>query len=248
MSNEQASEESAHSEPIRLEDCEFYHTMDLPGAGEVKGAWDLRGRFDDYVGHVELAGQTMLDVGTASGFLTFEAERRGATVTSFDTDSAANYQSLPSPYVEDRSERLRQRRNGYWLAHRAFGSRAAAVFADVYRLSTLVPQHDIAMVGQILVHLRDPLEAMRQASLVAKRYLVVTEGSYHSDQPDMMLIGTPEIWFSWWHISDGLYRKWFSILGFELVSITRNNYKCDHPSMPGDVELWTYVGERATSA
>jgi hypothetical protein len=239
--------EPAHPETICLEDCLFYHAMEIPAVGEVKGVWDLRGKFDDYVGHVSLAGQTFLDVGTASGFLTFEAERRGASVTSYDTDSAANYQSLPSPHVEDRSETMRQRRNSYWLAHKAFGSRARAIYGNIYQLSRLVPQHDIAMVGQILVHLRDPLEAMRQASLVASRYLVVTEGSYHSDQPDMLFIGTPEVWSSWWHISDGLYRKWFSILGFELVSITRNKFTCDHPSMPGDVELWTYIGERITT-
>ena len=27
----------------RLEDCLFYHTMDLPGFGVVRGQWDLRG-------------------------------------------------------------------------------------------------------------------------------------------------------------------------------------------------------------
>jgi len=244
MTGKQRGRESTHSDPIRLEDCSFYHTMDIPGVGEVKGTWDLRGRFEDYTGHVHLAGQTLLDVGTSSGFLTFEAERRGASVTSCEIGNAKDYQSLPSPNAEDRTEILRQRRNSYWFAHKAFRSRARAVYGNVYNLSSLVPQHDIAMMGQILVHLRDPLEAMRQASLVARDYLVVTEGSYHSDRPDMTFIGTPEIWFSWWHISEALYRTWFSMLGFELVSITKNKYKCDHWSLKGDVELWTFVGER----
>ena len=66
--------EPAHPETICLEDCLFYHAMDIPGVGEIKGVWVLRGKFDDYVGHAALAGQTFLDVGTASGFLTFEAE------------------------------------------------------------------------------------------------------------------------------------------------------------------------------
>jgi hypothetical protein len=35
----------------------WYHSMDLPGIGPVEGAWDLRGRFDDYIGHVDLAGK-----------------------------------------------------------------------------------------------------------------------------------------------------------------------------------------------
>jgi hypothetical protein len=32
----------------KLEDCFFYHAMELPGFGVVRGQWDLRGRFDDY--------------------------------------------------------------------------------------------------------------------------------------------------------------------------------------------------------
>jgi len=39
----------------RLEDCFFYHTTDLPGLGLVPAQWDLRGRFEDYVGGVEVA-------------------------------------------------------------------------------------------------------------------------------------------------------------------------------------------------
>jgi 2-polyprenyl-3-methyl-5-hydroxy-6-metoxy-1,4-benzoquinol methylase len=66
--------------------CWFYHVMDLPEFGTVNhfGSWDLRGRFDDYVSYATLARKTLLDVGCASGFLTFEAEKRGATVMSFD--------------------------------------------------------------------------------------------------------------------------------------------------------------------
>jgi len=38
--------------------------MDLPELGTVNdfGSWDLRGRFDEYVGNVDLAGNTLLDV------------------------------------------------------------------------------------------------------------------------------------------------------------------------------------------
>jgi 2-polyprenyl-3-methyl-5-hydroxy-6-metoxy-1,4-benzoquinol methylase len=63
----------------RLEDCFFYHAMELPGFGLIPAHWDLRGRFDDYVGGVEVAGKSILDIGTATGFLSFEAEKRGAS-------------------------------------------------------------------------------------------------------------------------------------------------------------------------
>jgi hypothetical protein len=88
-----------------LASCFFYHTMDVPGYGTVHGEWDLRGQFDEYIGGVELAGKTMLDIGTASGFLTWEAERRGATVVSFDMDGVQRLTLLPfrdSLYFQDR--------------------------------------------------------------------------------------------------------------------------------------------------
>jgi len=88
-----------------VDDCYFYHTLDLPGIGVVEGQWDLRGRFDDYIGGVNLQGKTVLDVGAANGFLTFEAEKRGVReVVSFDIGDARFQHLLPfkdSPYYTD---------------------------------------------------------------------------------------------------------------------------------------------------
>src|SRR3954453_19690526 len=82
----------------RLEDCYFYHTMELPGLGIVKGHWDLRGKFDDYIGRVELGGKSVLDVGTATGFLSFEAEQRNAArVVSFDMSDVRQQAFVPFP-------------------------------------------------------------------------------------------------------------------------------------------------------
>jgi hypothetical protein len=33
-------------EVARLEDCYFYHTMDVPGVGGATGSWDLRAGLD----------------------------------------------------------------------------------------------------------------------------------------------------------------------------------------------------------
>ena len=75
---------------VSLDDCWFYHSNRLPGLGPVTGQWDMRGKVPEYTGNINLSGRTFLDVGAASGFLTFEAERLGASVTSFDAESASN--------------------------------------------------------------------------------------------------------------------------------------------------------------
>ena len=58
----------------------FYHVMDVPGLGQVGGAWDLRSNLDVYLGRASYAGTTVLDIGAADGFIGFELEKRGARV------------------------------------------------------------------------------------------------------------------------------------------------------------------------
>ena len=52
--------------------CQFYHSMTFPSGDEITGHWDIRGRFDQYIGRYPLRGKTVLDLGTASGFIAFE--------------------------------------------------------------------------------------------------------------------------------------------------------------------------------
>lgn len=70
-------------------DCFFYHTIDLKTGETVYGNWDIRGREDAYFGSADFRGKTVLDVGSASGFLTFAMEDRGAEVTSLDLGPGA---------------------------------------------------------------------------------------------------------------------------------------------------------------
>src|SRR5258708_29355493 len=156
-----------------LSECRFYHAMDLPGFGSIEGDWDLRGRFDEYIGGIDLRGQTVLDVGTASGFLSFEAERRGATVFSFDADGPERIQVVPPAMPDVRY--FHGMRNSYLLAHHAFQSKATPIHGDIYRMSEVVPPCDVVIVGQILVHLRDPLVALHQPPFPAKHPLVSSE-------------------------------------------------------------------------
>ena len=66
------------------DDCYFYHVMEIPGHGLVGGEWDLRAGVDDYLGGVDLSAQRVLEIGPASGFLTFHMETAGAAVVSIE--------------------------------------------------------------------------------------------------------------------------------------------------------------------
>jgi hypothetical protein len=123
--------------PPRKSECVFYHQLDLPGGETIEGVWDIRGRFTDYVGSYPLAGKTVLDVGTASGFLAFSAERAGAIVTAHDAHTARDLQELQfrgsryhhdrAGWLEDGEANLLATRNSFWYAWHRLGSSVEVV-------------------------------------------------------------------------------------------------------------------------
>src|SRR5947207_1423195 len=77
-------------------DCDFYHRFEVPGLGETDGAWDLRAGAAEYQGHAALAGKTVLEIGPASGFLSFWMEARGASVTCLEPDLERFWDLVPT--------------------------------------------------------------------------------------------------------------------------------------------------------
>src|SRR6266478_4418576 len=121
--------------PVKVTDpaeCDFYHRMDVPGLGQVGGAWDLRDCIKAYLGNYDFNGKRVLDVGTASGFLTFSMENEGAEVVSFDMVSGAQwdvvpqkeYRVDPQSYMALLVEADRRLKNAYWFTHERVGSKA----------------------------------------------------------------------------------------------------------------------------
>ena len=224
------------------EDCFFYHAMELPEFGVVRGQWDLRGRFDDYLGGVEVAGKSVLDIGAATGFLSFEAERRGASrVMSFDLSDARQQTFLPfkdKPYyreherwVEQYGAEIERWKNAYWLCHRLLGSRAEVYYGNIYDLPRELGQYDVVLVGSVLEHLSDQVTALASIARLAAETIVVvspvlkTEERIARFEPSA---SNPDYDFTWWIYSIGVYREVFAMLGFRIVRITHARYYYMH--------------------
>jgi O-methyltransferase len=255
-----------HAEAVKVagpeDGCSFHHWMDLPslppvsGCVTIPGAWDLRGRFQDYVGGVDVAGKSVLDVGMATGWISFEAERHGAAqVVGLDAADDVVPQHVPYLQVVDRrrpmmtanGERVSDRtsiRRSYWLCHERLGSSAAAVYGDVHKMGEHISGADVVIVGQILVHQRDPLEALLQCARTADDTLIIVEGSFESDQPVMKFCGLNGVYYSWFLLSSAMYVTYLKLLGFEVKSITKNLYSCTHADATPEMEVWTYVAKR----
>jgi SAM-dependent methyltransferase len=222
----------------RLEDCFFYHTIDLPGFGEVRAHWDLRGRFDDYIGGVEVAGKSVIDIGTATGFLSFEAEKRGATrVLSFDLSDSRQQVFLPfkdklfyrSPeeFAKQHGAEIEQWRNAYWLSHRLLNSKAEVYYGDINHLPTGLGQFDIAIIGSVLEHLNDPITALGSIARLTRETLVIITPLLQTEEPIARFEGranNPAADFTWWTYSLGTYREVLEMIGFKIAKVSQANY------------------------
>jgi SAM-dependent methyltransferase len=222
----------------RLEDCFFYHAMELPGFGLVPAHWDLRGRFDEYIGGVEVAGKSVLDVGAATGFLSFEAEKRGAArVLSFDMSDARQQAFLPFKdklYYRDRERwaeqygaEIERWKNAYWLCHRLLGSKAQVYYGNIYELPEELGQFDVAIVGSVLEHLSDQISALASIARRTRETIVIVSPLLQTEERIARfesLAGNPDADFTWWTYSLGVYREVFGMLGFRIAKVSQAKY------------------------
>lgn len=217
--------------------CAWYHVMDLPGLGTVGGSWDLRETIDAYLGHVDFRGKRCLDIGTASGFLTFEMERRGASeVVSVDLDPDRHqYEVVPFAHADVQATIakldavIRGRHRSYWMAHRVLGSRARAYYGTAYQLPEALGSFDVVVIGMMLPHVREPFRVLEQAAARSSETIIVTqqapgeERAYAYFMPDPAT-GQPDA--AWWSMSEACTERMLGVLGFEVTSRTRAEHAC----------------------
>lgn len=233
--------------------CYWYHAMDLPGVGTVGGdGWDLRPTIDAYLGRFDgFRGARCLDVGAASGFLTFEMERRGAAeVVSVDLDIADCPWDVV-PFADPRSSRqdahaqlvdsLRGVQDGYWLAHRLLKSRARAYYGTAYDLPAPLGQFDVTVVGMMLPHVRDPFAVLEQVAARTDGTIIVTQqapaidGAYAYFMPDPATLAPG---WAWWSLSVDCTARMLGVLGFDVVRTVQAEHICNER---GDTESCTAI-------
>ena len=177
---------SSPRDVIDISDCYFYHVMDLPGYGEVGSEWDLRGGEEVYLGGVSFQGKRVLELGTASGYLCHYMEGKGADVIGFDLAPERSWDLVPfagldlSRFRIERRKHIERLKNGWWFAHRLFGSKAKVVYGNIYEIPEEIGSVDIATFGLTLCDLRDPFQALHSALRLTRELVIVTE--WHPEQ------------------------------------------------------------------
>jgi len=256
-------------------ECVFYHEMDLPGYGHIcdpTTRWDLRGREREYLGGVEFTGKRTLDVGTASGYLSFFVESQGARVVSLDLSEKESWDFVPyqrfdtkqlGELFSNRKERVRKLNNAYWLAHRVLHSNAKMVHSTVYSIPEKIGPVDITMISSVLLHVRDPFLALQSALRITKETVIVTEpddaafrsaGDYGTDSKESKLEGPTmrllpprpdhSDLFTWWQLTPELAQRFLKVLGFEGTKVSYHQQRRCSRENHREAGFYTVVGRR----
>ena len=269
LSIAEPSIECPYAEPVRgvlAEDCEFYHTMEVPGHGLVRGQWDLRDGVDAYLGGVDVRGKRVLEVGAADGYLGFQMEERGAEVVGYDLSDRETWDVVPfartdhRAFADSRKGMIRRLNNGYWFCHQAFGSRARIVFGSVYAIPESIGPVDVATFGSILLHVRDPFLALQNALRLTRETAIVTEPIWDPELlqdakagPALARHGGAAMFFApnhehtapldtWWSHTPDLIRRFLGVLGFEDAEVRYHTQQLDAQDRP--IPCFTVVGRR----
>lgn len=213
-----------------FEACTFYHSIDFDDGSGVTGAWDIRGHFDSYIGRYPIRGKTLLDVGTASGYLAFAAEAAGATVTALEGRSVSEYCQLHfagQSFHEDRNAFKAETetwfemlKNSFWYSWHKTGSSAEVVYAPLSQLPYWERRFDVVLAGAILEHLSDPVSVIWSLTALAREAVII--GFTPVIMEDGQFMHTANGWhdpqnnFTWWNLSRGLYRRIFDNVGYDM--------------------------------
>jgi len=105
---------------------------------------------------INFQGKEVVEVGPASGFLTFEMEKRGANVISVELGPGSDWDYVKhhdQPGDDERKRfeaQLDEIQNSYWFAHRHFGSHAKVVYGTVYELPRLGVTGHVGVLANVL--------------------------------------------------------------------------------------------------
>lgn len=209
----------------------WWHSIDLGNGVITEGVHpidELRDNFEHFNLPDDMSGSTMLDIGCWDGYYSFEAERRGARVTSVDCWRPENF----------------------FKARAALGSEAEFHELSVYEVTKeRLGAFDIVFFLGVLYHLRHPLLALEQVCEVTRDFAViethVIDNLYDARNPVMEFYEFDELggqYDNWWGPNVECLTKMTRSAGFARVELlrmeqTRATIKAfrrwnDKPSLP----------------
>lgn len=233
-------------------DCDFYHTTTLPSGEMVRGQWDLRDNVQAYLGGVEFAGKSVLEIGPASGFLSYHMERCGARVTALEPSMERLWDCVPMPGIDFDAWRqaflmsIQRVRNSFWYLHRQYGSSVRVVETDPETLPAEVGEFDVGVFASMLLHCRSPFSVLEGCLARVRETVIVTDlhDGAMDGQPVCRLL--PDVRHkqidTWWALSPDFVVQALGVLGFGNARVSTHHQKRDIDGQM--IPLFTVVATR----
>lgn len=262
-----AVSQNLYAAPRRIDDlneCFFYHAMDLPGYGSVPGVWDLRGHESQYLGNVNLSAQRVLEIGPASGHLAFFMERAGAEVVSveaaedypweFGWDISERAPEALAPQLAAHRAMMQRLRNSYWLAHRVLASQAKVHYGSAYAIPADLGRFDVSVIGCVLLHNKQPLRILENCARLTNDTIVIVEVFRKGQlaQTPAQLGPSPAVdlaslkqgwWHTWWSFSPVFFVDALRSMGFADSRVTFHQQICNGAA----TDLFTVIAKRTAA-
>jgi O-methyltransferase len=243
-----------------LGECDFYHTTEIPGVGVVKGQWDLRAGLDAYLGDFDFTGKRVLEIGPASGQLTYHIEKSAREVVAVDLPLDRGFWDFV-PYERfglnrDRVgaergavetsfyEAVTRVRNAFWYCHEKLNSKAKVHYGASDDLPDELGEFDVALLASVLLHTRSPAKILASCARRVTGSIIVTDLYYPEigEGPVCSLVPTAEngMWDTWWRFSPAFFTQYLGVLGFPRHQVSFHKQKTTETIH----ELFTVVASR----
>jgi 2-polyprenyl-3-methyl-5-hydroxy-6-metoxy-1,4-benzoquinol methylase len=173
----------------------WYHTLEFPHGIQTAGVYQLRPHLHFFGFPPSLAGETVLDVGAADGFFSFEFEKRGAAevlaVDNNPADGSVNIDISPAhrgPYLAKYESVYRANRqfqevynalsvpvgHNFLAARAILGSQVEFLNLSAYELPSLKKHYDLVFCGDLIEHLKNPLAVLENLAAVTGKLCIIS--------------------------------------------------------------------------
>jgi len=163
--------------------CSFYHIQEIPGITKPTiGLFDLRKNINQLLGNNNFKNKKVLELGPASGFITFYLESLGAKMTCIDLSIKKDkWDTVPHANKDWKKtqiqgmKELSKVRNAFWFAHKQHKSKAKLIETHINNLPKSTPIQDYGLVATVLLHIQNPFLALQIMSSKVKEKMIISD-------------------------------------------------------------------------
>jgi 2-polyprenyl-3-methyl-5-hydroxy-6-metoxy-1,4-benzoquinol methylase len=178
-----------------IKKASWYHTIRFPHGLISQGTYDHQPVLKYYGFPKSLKNKSVLDVGAADGFFSFELEKRGAkSILAIDThkfDGSIGHSDISPAKINNYLKKYKQFENEkkvfadicqlyqikapirLLIAKKILKSKVKFRIDSIYNLHSWKKKFNFVFCGDLIEHLKNPLEALENLVSVSKKFCLI---------------------------------------------------------------------------